>query len=94
MESENPWVRRAAAVTFIYGLRRDTFLQHAFEVADELLTDEQRVIFTHINLDIVMDLLMPKGTLEENHTKATRKARVGGLRYRPQTPFFGVRSLL
>jgi len=44
VESENPWVRRAAAVTFIYGLRRGTFLQHVFDVADELLIDEHRYV--------------------------------------------------
>jgi 3-methyladenine DNA glycosylase AlkD len=44
VESENPWVRRAAAVTFIYGLRRGVFLEHAFDVADALLTDEHRYV--------------------------------------------------
>lgn len=44
VESENPWVRRAAAVSFIYGLRRDIFLEHVFNVADALLTDEHRYV--------------------------------------------------
>ena len=44
VESENPWVRRAAAVTFIYGLRRGVFLEHAFDVADALLTDKHRYV--------------------------------------------------
>jgi 3-methyladenine DNA glycosylase AlkD len=44
VESENPWVRRAAAVTFIYGLRRGVFSEHAFDVADALLTDEHKYV--------------------------------------------------
>ena len=44
VESENPWVRRAAAVTFIYGVRRGVFLEHVFDVADALLTDEHKYV--------------------------------------------------
>lgn len=44
VESENPWVRRAAAVTFIYGLRRGVFLEHAFDVANQLLTDDHKYV--------------------------------------------------
>lgn len=38
-KSANPWVRRAAAVSFIYGLRREKFLQDCFDVANTLLND-------------------------------------------------------
>ncbi|UCE14405.1 MAG: DNA alkylation repair protein [Candidatus Heimdallarchaeota archaeon] len=38
-QSSNPWVRRAAAVSFIYALRREKYLQHCFEVANTLLND-------------------------------------------------------
>lgn len=44
VEAENPWIRRAAAVAFIYGLRRGVFLEHIFEVADALLTDQHRYV--------------------------------------------------
>ncbi|MFX1253820.1 MAG: DNA alkylation repair protein [Promethearchaeota archaeon] len=37
--SNNNWVRRASAVTFIYALRRGQYLSHIFEVADKLLND-------------------------------------------------------
>ena len=39
VESVDPFVRRAAAVTFIYSLRRRKTLEHIFEVADALLQD-------------------------------------------------------
>lgn len=38
-ESSNPWVRRAAAVSFIYALRRGLYLQHSFDIANTLLND-------------------------------------------------------
>ncbi|MFX0211132.1 MAG: DNA alkylation repair protein [Candidatus Hodarchaeota archaeon] len=38
-QSSNPWVRRAAAVSFIYALRREKYLDHCFEVANTLLND-------------------------------------------------------
>ncbi|MCW4028002.1 MAG: DNA alkylation repair protein, partial [Candidatus Bathyarchaeota archaeon] len=44
VRSESPWVRRAAAVTFIYGLRRRVFLDHIFEVADTFLTDQHKYV--------------------------------------------------
>ncbi|MFX0125057.1 MAG: DNA alkylation repair protein [Candidatus Hodarchaeota archaeon] len=37
--SSNPWVRRAAAVSFIYALRREKYLQDCFEVANTLFND-------------------------------------------------------
>ncbi len=37
--AENRWLRRASAVTLIYGARRGKLLEHVFEVADALLTD-------------------------------------------------------
>ena len=43
-KAENPWIRRAAAVSFIYGLRRGPFLDHIFEVADALLTDQHKYV--------------------------------------------------
>jgi len=43
-QSSNPWVRRAAAVTFIYGLRRGSFVRHIFDVADTLLHDEHKYV--------------------------------------------------
>lgn len=39
-QSENRWLRRAAAVVLIYALRRDAHLDAAFDVADLLLTDD------------------------------------------------------
>ncbi|MHA1124012.1 MAG: DNA alkylation repair protein [Candidatus Heimdallarchaeota archaeon] len=38
--SENPMVRRACAVTFIYSLRREKYLEHIFDISDALLNDE------------------------------------------------------
>lgn len=43
-QSENRWLRRAAAVALIYGLRRSAHLDAAFEVADLLLTDEDDLV--------------------------------------------------
>ena len=37
--SDNRWLRRASAVTFIYGVRRGKNLEHVFQVADALLID-------------------------------------------------------
>ncbi len=37
--SSNPWVRRAAAVSFIYALRREKYLQDCFDVANTLFND-------------------------------------------------------
>jgi 3-methyladenine DNA glycosylase AlkD len=42
--SKNPWIRRAAAVSFIYGLRRGTFIEHIFDVANTLLIDEHKYV--------------------------------------------------
>jgi 3-methyladenine DNA glycosylase AlkD len=43
-QSENRWLRRAAAVVLIYGLRRDAHLNAAFATADLLLTDEDDLV--------------------------------------------------
>jgi len=43
-QSSNLWVRRAAAVTFIYALRRGKFLSHVFEIADKLLQDSEMYV--------------------------------------------------
>ncbi len=40
VQSTHPMVRRAAAVSFIYGLRRGQGLEHIFDVADALLEDK------------------------------------------------------
>lgn len=38
-ESDNPYVRRAAAVSFIYALRRGKLFQHIFDISDRLFQD-------------------------------------------------------
>jgi len=38
--SENPMVRRAAAVSFIYSLRRKKYLEYIFDISDALFNDE------------------------------------------------------
>ena len=40
VESENPMVRRAAAVAFIYSLRREKYLEHIWDIPVALLNDE------------------------------------------------------
>ena len=40
--SNNPMVRRAAAVSFIYSLRRGKYLEHIFPIADTLFYDDDR----------------------------------------------------
>ncbi|TFF95661.1 DNA alkylation repair protein [Candidatus Thorarchaeota archaeon] len=40
-ESSQTYVRRASAVSLIYGLRRGEFLEHVFQVADRLLYDSE-----------------------------------------------------
>jgi len=42
--SQNRWLRRASAVTFIYGARRGKNLDHVFDVADALLTDPDDLV--------------------------------------------------
>jgi len=42
--SKNRWLRRASAVTFIYGARRGNHLDHIFEVADSLLADPDDLV--------------------------------------------------
>lgn len=43
-KSDNPWVLRAAAVSLIYGLRRETHLDLIFEVADSMLLDPRKYV--------------------------------------------------
>lgn len=42
--SSNQWVRRASAVTLIYGLRRGKFLNDTFEIADALFNDSEMYV--------------------------------------------------
>jgi len=42
--SNNLWVKRASAVSLIYGLRRGVFLKDAFEIADDLLHDQEMYV--------------------------------------------------
>ncbi len=42
--AENRWLRRASAVTLIYGARRGELLEDVFEVADALLTDPDDMV--------------------------------------------------
>ena len=42
--SPNLWVRRASAVALIYGLRREKFLEDAFEIADILFSDQEMYV--------------------------------------------------
>ena len=43
-KSSNQWIRRASAVSLIYGLRRGVFLKDAFEIADALFYDEEMYV--------------------------------------------------
>jgi 3-methyladenine DNA glycosylase AlkD len=42
--SKSRWLRRASAVTFIYGARRGQSLEHVLAVADALLTDPEDIV--------------------------------------------------
>lgn len=42
--SENRWVKRASAVTFIIPARKGLFLNDIFEIADKLLTDKDDLV--------------------------------------------------
>lgn len=42
--SENLWVRRASAVTFILSARHGKFIDDVFEIADSLLTDSEDMV--------------------------------------------------
>ncbi len=42
--SDNPWIRRAAAVSLIYGLRRGTLFSYIFDVANAMLTDPRKYV--------------------------------------------------
>ena len=42
--SDNRWLRRASAVTLIYGARKGKSLGHVFEVADSLLVDTDDLV--------------------------------------------------
>ncbi len=42
--SSNQWVRRASAVSLIYGLRRGEFLKDALEIADALFYDKEMYV--------------------------------------------------
>ncbi|WP_181919382.1 DNA alkylation repair protein [Alkalilimnicola ehrlichii] len=44
VQDRNRWLRRAAAVSLIYGLRRGEFLQAACDIADGLLEDEDHLV--------------------------------------------------
>jgi len=44
VNSDNPFVRRAAAVSFIYALRKGKLFGHVFDVADALLNDEDKYV--------------------------------------------------
>lgn len=44
VNSDNPFVRRAAAVSFIYALRKGKLFEHVFDVADALLNDEDKYV--------------------------------------------------
>lgn len=43
-DSKNKWVRREAAVSLIFGLRRGIFLKTAFNVADKLMDEEEDIV--------------------------------------------------
>jgi 3-methyladenine DNA glycosylase AlkD len=43
-QAESRWLRRASAVTLIYGARRGKLLEQVFEVADVLLTDPDDMV--------------------------------------------------
>ncbi|KYK37184.1 MAG: DNA alkylation repair protein [Theionarchaea archaeon] len=43
-QSDNRWLRRAAAVIFIYSIRRDTSIEQGFKIADLLLLDQDDMV--------------------------------------------------
>lgn len=43
-QSDNQWVRRAAAVVFIYSIRRNKYIEQGFEIADILLLDREDLV--------------------------------------------------
>jgi 3-methyladenine DNA glycosylase AlkD len=43
-ESDNRWLRRAAAVVLLYSIRRDENVDTAFRVVDRLLRDEDDMV--------------------------------------------------
>lgn len=43
-QSDNRWLRRAAAVIFIYSIRRDTSVEQGFKIADILLLDQDDMV--------------------------------------------------
>ena len=43
-KSENRWLKRASAVSFIVPAKKGLFLQDAFEICDILLTDEDDMV--------------------------------------------------
>lgn len=43
-ESDDRWVKRASAVVLIYSIRRDTSIEHGFEIADILLLDHDDMV--------------------------------------------------
>lgn len=43
-KSSKWWMRRASAVSLIYGLRRGKFLKQAFRTADILLSDKEDLV--------------------------------------------------
>lgn len=42
--SQNPWILRAAAVSLIYGLRREVHLEYIFNIADAMLLDPRKYV--------------------------------------------------
>ena len=43
-ESENPWARRASAVTFIIPVRKKMFFEHVFDISDTLMHDKEDLV--------------------------------------------------
>ncbi|MBS3793284.1 MAG: DNA alkylation repair protein [Candidatus Thorarchaeota archaeon] len=44
VHSDNPFVRRAAPVSLIYALRRGKLFEHAFDLANRLMNDENKYV--------------------------------------------------
>ena len=42
--SDNPWARRASAVTFIIPVRKELFFEHVFDISDALMHDKEDLV--------------------------------------------------
>lgn len=67
-KSENQWLRRASAVILIYGIRKNKFIDKAFEIANILLLDKENLVqkgygwmlkeISNVNQELVFNFVM------------------------------------